>query len=252
MLVSTINMNLPVPNTAGSFSQLLFTLFLTAFIACDTSEVEPSDSRQGYDFFPLQIGQYAEYEVETFSYASDGSSTEQQFQLRESVADTFTDLSGEKAFRIERYYRIDSLASWQLDSIWTAKRTTTRAVRTENNISYVKLIFPVRENVSWDGNALNNVDTALARNNQYQITNLDEPFQVLGNSFERTLRVTQSNEDNLCGKDTKFEVFARGSGLVYKEQTVLSYSQPNSECDGTKEISFGTIVTQRLRSFGTE
>jgi hypothetical protein len=83
---------------------LLVTLLLSA---CQSTS-EPLAS--GYEYQPLEKGNYWIYEVTEQRFLLNGTSTTQTFQLRETITNSFTDPASDKpsggtAFRIERYRR---------------------------------------------------------------------------------------------------------------------------------------------------
>jgi len=43
---------------------------------------------------------------------------------------------------------------WLLKNVWYSVKTDKNVERVEENIRYIKLIFPIRNNAKWDGNAL--------------------------------------------------------------------------------------------------
>ncbi len=223
-------------------------LFLLPFVlaACDTREVAVDPAKGGYDYFPLTAGQYAVYEVESIEYRTGRPADTTHYQVKEVVQEQIVDLSGEDAFKIYRYYRPLEVASWkeEPDSVWTAKRNAYHATRTENNVTFVKLSFPVREELTWNGNALNNQGKLT-----YKITGAGQPYQLADTTFSSTMTVEQSNDSNLCSKNVQYEVYAKGIGLISKEIEQVYYLQADGECDVNQTISYGRRLTQKLIEF---
>ncbi|MES2732917.1 MAG: hypothetical protein V4714_14275, partial [Bacteroidota bacterium] len=104
------------------------------FTAC-SKLVEVSPSLVGYDYMPLEIGHYTLYDLTDVNYTLSGGGTPvtKHYQVKEVVRDTFSDLAGQKSFRIERFSRLKAGDSWELDSVWTARQTASNVVRVENN-----------------------------------------------------------------------------------------------------------------------
>jgi hypothetical protein len=228
---------------AGSLNWLLSFVLLTVLAACSVRTIEPNDSALGYDYFPLELESFLVYQVEEITYVLPEGQLTRSYQLKELVADTFTDLSGDKAYRIHRFTRPSEANDWQLDSVWTAKRTASRAIRTENNQYYVKLIFPVKENSTWNGNILNNLDTL-----DYRVRDRGKAFGLPQRSFANTVKVFQKSDTlSIIGRDKRLEVYASGIGLVYKEFVTLQYCSASPDCVGdATRVSFGTEYYQRL------
>lgn len=224
-----------------------YTILLFFLAACQTKEVSVDLKKSGYSYFPLEEEKYKIYEVEETYYSITANPITRKFQVKEVISQKYTDLSGQEAFHIYRFYRNNSQESWNTepDSVWSAKLDGYRATRKENNVDFVKLAFPVQENYKWDGNNFNSLG-----NENYVLSGLDKPYQVAGQTFAHTLQVTHSQVDDNCGKDLRFEIYADNVGLIYKESAVLEYVQSNNICDGKKKINYGFTSIQALIESG--
>ncbi|CAA9266770.1 MAG: hypothetical protein AVDCRST_MAG56-2815 [uncultured Cytophagales bacterium] len=224
---------------------LLLLPFLLA--ACDTREIAVDPVRAGYDYFPLRAGQSTVYAVESIQYRTGRPADTARYEIREVVQEPVTDLAGEEAFVIHRYYRPAGSTAWKAepDSVWTAKRTARLATRTENNVTFVKLSFPLKKDLAWNGNTFND-----RGDDGYKVTGWNQPYEAGTAAYENTVTVEQSNEADECvKKNVQYEVYARGIGLVRKEITEVYYLQPEGACDFTQTISYGRHIVQRLVDF---
>jgi hypothetical protein len=225
----------------------LLSVILGCFLlsACNSEKVEPEPNRLGYDFFPLETGNFVEYDVQETYYALTANPIIRTYQIKEIIGDSFLDLSNEAAYQVMRYSRPEGNAAWQLDSIWVAKRTPNQAIRIENNIAFVKLIFPVEEKQTWNGNVLNNLG-----NDEYQLLALNKPYKVTGAEFDNTLTIVQNVDSSLVNQDKRTEIYAQGVGLVYKERVQVQFCSSTAACLGKGQIDFGVKFYQRLKTYG--
>ena len=109
----------------------------------------------GYTYFPTEIGQYVIYQVDSISYNDFFNPVKidtTHFQLKELVQSHFTDNEGRESDRLERYVRKNDSLPWVLRDVWYQTRTSTKAEKVEENVRFVKLIFPVEVNQKWNGN----------------------------------------------------------------------------------------------------
>ena len=113
---------------------------------------EPVDL--GYEYFPLNFGEIRVYEVQKIEHKVAQLSDTTYYQLKEVVGEAFKS-GNEDVYPIERYVRENENLAWRLDSVWSARRNAYQAVVVENNISIIKLSFPLEEGRRWDGNAMN-------------------------------------------------------------------------------------------------
>lgn len=209
----------------------------------------PSDgneARIGYDFFPLETGRFIEYDVQEVRYSVTAPPAVTTYQVRERVGQAFTQTEGIASYRLERFRRSDESQPWQPDSVYALRRETTRAIRTEHNLAYLKLVFPVSEGLRWNGNAFNANGPET-----YELRNLDQPLRVGNQVFDRTLIVVQQADSSLVSLQRRTEGYARNVGLIYRENTRLFYcNSPN--CLGKGIIDFGTTLRYRIRTYGKE
>lgn len=212
----------------------------------DWEETEPTAARTGHEFFPLETGRFIEYDVVEILHSLTSPPVTRRSQVREVVRQAFTDAEGQPAFRLERLRRSTTAEPWQLDSVWTARLETSRAVKTAGNVPVVKLVFPVRKDLRWNGNALNGRGAE-----EYRIRWYDQPLAVGQQFFARTLEVVQREDSSLVSLERRVERYARGVGLVESEDTRLFYCT-STACLGQGRVDFGRQLFYRIHRHGNE
>jgi len=233
-----------------------FKYFLPGFLflllgGCD-SNIEPDPSSIGIDHFPLAIGDFRVYQMETVKFTFSGDADTSVFQLKEAVVDSFENQEGGITFVLNRFSRDSSLDPWILDSAWSARKNNFQAILVENNEPFVKLTFPAQEDKLWNGNTLNSRgEDVYIMEDVFQEFTLDSP-DSLDDLFDNTITVVQSDfDDKITRTDLRKEVYALNIGLIYKETTILSFcSDPN--CLGQEIIESGRDLKQTLIDFGKE
>jgi uncharacterized lipoprotein NlpE involved in copper resistance len=195
--------------------KIVFALMaVVLFMSCD-KEQDLSDIDIGYKYFPTTTGSFVIYRVDSVWYGL----TEEtyQYQIKEEIADQFVDAVGQPAMVLNRYYRLNNGQPWTLADVWTSKRTGTTAEKVEENVRYVKLEFPVKENETWNGNAFNSLGAQ-----EYSYTNVAKFADVGILQFDNTITVQQKNNVNLVDEEVFYEIYADGIGMVYKQATDLN------------------------------
>lgn len=230
-----------------AWGSLLFFLLVIGSFACETTPNEPFDT--GYDYFPLETGQFIIYDVTETNYSLTGLPTVKSYQIRELVTQPFTDLSGQESYRVERSSRDNEAQVWKLDSVWLAKRTIDQATRTENNLTFIKLNFPVRKGLRWNGNALNNLGGKEADKDDYLIDDVSKSIKLGTQSFDKVVVIKQQDDSTLVNLDRRTEMYARSIGLIYKEITQLAYCYQQN-CLGKGQVDFGIKKVQKIKSYG--
>jgi hypothetical protein len=191
-------------------------LYMTS---CKNEKLNPEKVVIGYEFFPLQTGQWREYKVDSIVhldsddiYEIDTAIRHYTYHIREVVDTPFFDAQQEQAFVILRYKRMHDSLPWDFNSLWTAKLTPHSAQRVEENIRFVRLEFPVRSNATWNGNAFNFFPVE-----EYRYENLFEPGSWGALSFDSTVTVLQNEFITSVNRTFKVEKYAAGAGLVFKQ-----------------------------------
>lgn len=186
------------------------------FISCRKEETPAADIGLGY--FPTQIGHWVIYEVDSTVYDDFLNDTfYYRYQVKEVLESNFTDNEGREAIRVERYRRdfdstipYDSIP-WHLARVWSFTRTNYIGEKMEENERFIRLAFPVREDVNWNGNAYNTIGSW-----NYKYKSIDVPFTIANMSFDSTVLVEQKKEINLLNHRSYQERYAKNVGMIEK------------------------------------
>jgi len=225
-----------------------FTKYLAASLiflaACGSNEVHKTDI--GLDYFPLRKGFYQIYQVDGTQYSEVADPQAFHHELMVEVVDSFpnTNNSG-YTYVIYRSERDDATSEWTYKETWSARIEGNEVVQNEGNASYVKLILPIKNGTTWNGNKYNNMAA-----DAYLVKMVDEPQTVNGITFDKALVIEQEkNEDPIVFRDIRIEYYARGAGLIYKEFTQLNYCTDN-DCLGQQQVKSGVTYVQKIKEHG--
>ena len=178
-------------------------------------------------YYPTEVGSYVVYEVDSMSH--DITSDTFHFQLREVIAEQFTDGAGDPALRIERFVRDSSQAPWVLRDVWTAKVTNTVAERVEENRRFTKMIFPVEVGETWDGNLSNTLPAE-----DYEYLEAHSSGQIGNLIFDSLTTIEQARQENLVDSIFKFEIYANHVGLVQRTFRELDFGDVSGDIKGVE------------------
>lgn len=221
------------------FSALMFLL------ACGEKTISPDDNRLGLEYYPLETGQYRIYDVDEILYSISSFDT-LQYQLRESVVNAFENAEGTTTYTIHREKRNNDQDQWELDSVWTARKTSTLAISVENNVSLIKMVFPINNGLSWDSNKFNQSGE---KRFSYDLNLADTT--LANEKMTDLVKVIQSEiEENIVNRDERYEIFAPNVGLIVKHGIRLSFC--TVDCPVQKTIESGRFIQQTLFSYGKE
>lgn len=244
-------------------------LFLSLFsiiclIPSCKDEVEDYQALYEYEYYPLDSGRYIIYDVDSIKYryietSSNGGYTQYsdtiRYQLKEYYAGTFYDsFQGNLKYRIEYYRRTNQDEPWQNDRVWYVLKTSTSLQRQEDDMRFLKLVFPPREGYTWDGTSLipkTGVYDYLV-DWKFKYLDVGKPLTVNGKDFEKTLTVTHINTEegqgNLVEYQYSKEVYAKGIGIIYKDWDKLKKQITSSSWENPQRAE-GHRLRMRVNSY---
>lgn len=239
------------------------------FQSCGEDDKEPDPIDFGYDYFPLEIGKYIEYDVDSTIYyngilgSGDAEVRNNSIQVREEVTDSFTDNEGNTVYRIKRFERANETEAWALNDNWTAAIMDEQAERTEAyDLRFIKMTFPVSDDTSpWNGNEYidENIIVSVGGENisifkhwlQYEYREIGESLNIGGFDFDDVVTIFQANENNFIEIRRSYEQYARGVGLVKREMFILD-TECLEDCVGQtweEKAEQGFTISQTVRDY---
>ena len=228
-------------------------LGLLVLFGCEGEYLTPDSTRSGTDFFPLEVGQYRTYAVEEITFSFLETPDTNRFFLKEVVADSFSNQTKTATYRLERFSRTEQNLPWHLDSVWTATKDTRRVVVAENNIPFIKLTFPLRLSLQWDGNALNTRPEEMYELQPVTDELLNEIESPLDSLLKNSITVVQEiSQDTTLAKVEVLETYAENAGLFFKKSIRLQFCSTDTACLGQGIIEAGRKFRQTLIEHGKE
>lgn len=236
---------------------LYLLIFIVFFARCKKTESNIVDL--GKDYFPVEIGFWQEYQVDsiTFSDFTNPVSVDTfSYQIKEMIESSFLDLNLEENFRIEQFKKTDS-TSYGIENIFSLKPTVTNMQKVEHDLRFVKMVFPVVENKSWNGNIYVNVENEPTLDFlntekyawEYVYTNVNETLKIGNFTFDSCVTVIQIDEENLFEKKYSKEIYAKNVGLVYKELIILETQAPPSSASFVERAENGFILKYTILDY---
>jgi hypothetical protein len=221
-----------------NLNKLLFYFCTVSVLAsCSKNNDDNAVPSLGYSYFPLKQGQETFYQVDSIGwlgYTYDPITNTididtVQYQVREVLESFFTDNAGRETARIVRYKRATPSDPWTLYKVYSANISATRAERFEDNVRYIKLVFPPEENEQWTGQDINvPVNDTVFEPWEYEYDEVNVSGTVGQIYYDSLSTVINKDEVNLIENRFYFEKYAAGFGLVYKEYNDLEYLNTTS------------------------
>lgn len=182
------------------------------------------------DYAPLEVGKYIIYRMDSMVFVNFDTEKEiHSYQAKDLVEAEIADASGRPSYRIRRMIRnLDGTGDW-IDNATIMVTPLDHSLEVvEDNLRFIKLTNPVKESYYWEGNSYISAgeDHSYLQFWEYNYLNVGLPYSVSDLNFDNTITVQQidesagdpeSNPNNFASKDYSVEVYAKNTGLVYKD-----------------------------------
>lgn len=225
----------------------ILAIAISSFISSCRKQTVNNDTVQTKAYFPLELGKYVDYAVDSTIYSSfDCTVRETHWLLRYTVADTFSTEDTQRAYRIEIRQRKADSSSWQTQGNVLVIPTENTLEYLQSNLKFIKLIFPVVDGLYWNGNSYINTDDqdyAYFSNWVYTYANVGQPYNTGLANFDNTVTVNQADQslntddgpDAYSYRTFAKEVYAKNVGMVYRELTHWVQQPDSSGLNACKE-----------------
>ena len=116
---------------------LIGSCFIALLLASCKKESVDFKTDSVNDYFPLQVGKYITYNLDSTLYTNFGQDeTIIHYEAQDRVDAQIQDNLGRPAFRIIRYLRKNSTEAWSPNNVFMAVVTNNSVEYVENNLRY--------------------------------------------------------------------------------------------------------------------
>jgi hypothetical protein len=211
---------------------MLVCLVSVYFIACKKTDDKPFLSYK--QFINPQVGKYIIYKLDsTVTLSFGGSFVVKSYLVKDTIVDKVLDNQNRESYKVFRLQYNPATKNWDASNSFLLTPLDTKIEYVENNLRYIKMINPVTELKSWQGNNYIGQNVFNAGNFfsswTYYYKDVNQPMQVGTFNFANTVTIVQYDSTENRAFDPKnysqynksYEVYADSVGLVYKD--ILSW-----------------------------
>jgi hypothetical protein len=220
--------------------------FLTAvlFFSCK-KETEEFQTDAVSDYLLTKPGKFITYRVDSMVTNRGAAFVTHSYQEKHQVDALITDNLGRSSYRIFRYLR-DTAGTrpWLPSGSYFITPLDNTVEVVENNLRFLKLAGPVKENIYWKGNrflpadlyASYDLDGNGIEDWEYGYASTGTMVTLGGKPYNNVVTIEQVNEGinapvtnfgEYGFKNYSVEQYAKGLGLVYQELVVWQYQPTN-------------------------
>ena len=231
-------------------------LFLLLLISCGESS-EPIDLDDAKDYYPLEIGNYWHYKIDSISYIDFQKDTSISYS-REVVVDEY-EQNGHQVYLIEKHVGDSLEGQFLYHKTFTVSVQENQIVKTFDNLPFIKLVNPLLEGPinSWAGNGLFSTDSVfleIGSKNLRLYENWEYYYEVLDTSelietilYDEVLTVNQVDFQTFIDFHRANESYAKDVGLIKKSLAILQNGQDTTNIE---DANYGIVVEKTLLEYG--
>lgn len=218
-------------NALGRVAFWVLFAVLLGFAACKKNNNNNFTVNYQYNYYPIDSGHYIIYNVDSVTFNYDGINYNRdtaQYQMMAVFGDTIHDLLDSVNFLVTYYTRPNANAQWGSPYLTYGLRTMTNMQVVENDIRFIKLVFPPALNEGWNGNLYvpvdNNPNSAytIFQGWNYYYGNVDTSLMLNGLTYPNAIVASEVNNISQLEKEVRTEVYAQNVGMIYQEWESLS------------------------------
>lgn len=214
-------------------NKVLFAFILTAclFISCGEESKMLDGDQFGYQYFPLEADKYWIYSVDKTTVDDAGATIiDESVFVKEEITEKFADSAGDTLFRLQRSESSTQNGVYTITDVWTASKSSELAIRTEENLRFVKMIYPISVGTSWEGNQFDELIEVFVADEKVQVYKDWGDYECVakgislsagGTAYEDVLSIEQGNFNSDIERRYAIEHYAPDIGMIKKEMIIL-------------------------------
>ncbi len=208
------------------------------------------------NYYPMQPGRVLIYrEDSTHLDVTAMQLLVSSYLIKDSIGTVFNDNTGRPSYPIYRFIT-DTLNSnpWQaLYTYYVTETTQFAQVVDDNNLRFIKLVEPITDSFSWNGNSyvnINDPNYEYFSGWNYIYRNVNAPYTTLMGNIDSTLTILQNDDTSPPGpfdpanyqqRIYSLEVYGKGIGLIYKNFLYWTW-QPTPPPAQYQNDSYGVVL----------
>ena len=239
--------------------RLLFFSLIAILTQCTSDDILKGP-KEGItsQYFPLDDRHTVTFQVTEIFISDEGFVRDTlSYLLRETISGSFFNELDEEIFIVDRFIKGPGDEEFRFDENWTAQISDFGAIRKEDNKTFIKLKLPPEQDMEWDANALfddsatidiNGDEIDYFKNWKSEVKELEKEILIGNQLYTNTVDISLADYENILEKRYGREIYASGTGLIFKEVIVLDTQCFNDCSDLTFEekANVGHIYRQEI------
>jgi len=234
----------------------LIILCSLAFSACEEKTIVLTDAEAGYQYYPVEKDKYWIYRVDSTIVSTQGAIKPNSASfIKEEIADSFINSQGDTAFIIQRSIASSLAGPYQFTDRWTIEKTRATLTRIEENLQFVRILFPVMLGDSWDGNKFDQKTKVIVGQEkmepylewEYRVSSKNTNITLNRIEYSEVLEIQEADYETDIERRLSTAYYAENIGLIFREMLITDAQNPQTLGQPWKDrAEAGFWMTQTL------
>ena len=229
------------------------------FASCKEESISPVISEVEKDFYPLEVGRTWIYQTDSVVFNKQlGSIDTLRGFVKEVITDEFVATTDDISYIIERSFRRAVSDPWNVTDIYSAGFIDNKATRVEENLRFVKMVFPFSMGQEWDGNQffdssifvnVGGESIEVYKNWNSEVVAINSTIMLDNVQYDNCTEIILADSENSLEKRYAKEIYAKGVGLISKEMQILCTQNGDTSIDILDRTEEGFVLSQSLLDY---
>jgi hypothetical protein len=202
--------------------------WILALMSCNKNNTDIAAIDYGYSYFPIDSTKQYFYSVDSIAYNKNLKRIDTfHYQLKTVLSNSFFDNSGIQTWRMSRFAKYSDTLDYVEIQNHFIQFYGNKYLYTENNAVLLKAVFPLKNELTWNGNLYNNLGYIKSN-----VNFINEPFVTSDTTFQNTVKITEWENKDFIFENYRFSVYQDKVGLVYYRNRYVETQSEKNEVSG--------------------
>ncbi len=199
-----------------------------AVVSCNKNNTDITSIDNGYSYFPIDSTKQYFYSVDSIAYNKNLKRIDTfHYQLKTVLSNSFFDNLGVQTWRVSRFAKYSDTLDFVEIQNHFIQFYDNKFLYTENNEVLLKAVFPIKNELVWNGNLFNNLGYIKSK-----VNFVNETFVTTDTIFQNTIKITEWENKDFIFDNYRVSVYQDKVGLVYFRNRFVETQQEKNEVSG--------------------
>lgn len=217
---------------------LVSLLAILGLVSCEDETLTFSDTLLGLEFYPVEEGRSWTYRMDSTLIISGGNTiVNTTSYMKEEIVNSFINGMGDTTFILSISESDDQDGPFRVTTSWSIEKSNSRVIRTEENLGFLKLAFPILEGDEADNTFFDQqIEVNVAQQSiqpykgwRYKVLSKGNSINIAGQQYLNVTTIRQADNQSEFTNDLEqrlvLEQYAPNVGMIRRTMEIF-----NTQC----------------------